>query len=111
MLCQPDTEIGPTPADAPDSAPLFPQPHGFEGLGRVVEPLEADGLSVPNGPHVAVLVLALRTAVCTSRSERSQHDDLVADVLDLTHLDTDTFEGLVHRTQGVLIGGNSAPRP
>src|SRR5947209_20109225 len=99
MLCQPDTEIGPTPADAPASAPLFPQPHGFEGLGRIVEPLQADGLSVPNGPHVAVLVLALGAAAGTSRNERRQHDDLVADIFDLAHLDTDTFEGLMHRTQ------------
>src|SRR2546423_1121731 len=90
---------------------LLLQPHGFEGLGGVAEPLEADGPTVPNGPNVRVLVLSLHTASPASRGVRRQHDDLVADIFDLAHLDPDVLERVVYRTQGVFVGGDSSTCP
>src|SRR5439155_7808908 len=87
------------------------QPHRVEGIGGVAEPLEADGPTVPNGPNVRVLVLALHSASPASRSVGRQHDDLVAEIFDLAHLDPDVLERVVYRAHGVFVGGDSSACP
>jgi hypothetical protein len=55
-------------------------------------------------------MLALHAAARTPRTEGRQHDDLVANLFDVAHLNADAFERLVHRAQGVLIGCSSLAR-
>src|SRR5205823_14537896 len=81
----------------------------FAGLGRIVEPLEADSQSIPNGPYVPVLAFALRPAAPAPRGVGRQHDDLVANVFHLVNLDADIFKRLTHRAQGVFVGRDSPP--
>src|SRR3954465_10420505 len=90
---------------------LLRQSHCLEGIGGVAEPLEADGPTVAKGPNVRVLVLSLRTAAAAARGVGGEHDDPVADIFDLTHIDPNVLERLVDRAQGVFVGGDSSTCP
>src|SRR5215213_2352879 len=59
---------------------LLPQPHGFEGLAWLGEPLEAHCLAVAEGPDRAVPVLDLNAASAPAPSHCRYDGDAVARV-------------------------------
>jgi hypothetical protein len=74
---------------------LLQQPHGFEGVVWLVEPLEAHCLPVADGPDGAVPALDLDAACAPVSPHCRYHDDAVAGIDEPLDVHPESSDGLV----------------